>query len=42
MAKRAVSKAFVKAMEKQYPQGAVISPNKPAAKAKPKTAKKSK
>ena len=40
MAKRAVTKAFVKAMEKQFPKGATITPNKSPAKAKP--AKKSK
>ena len=40
MAKRAVSKAFVKAMEKQFPKGATITPNKSSPKSKP--AKKSK
>jgi len=41
MAKRAVSKAFVKAMEKQYPKGATITPNKSAPKAKPAKSGKS-
>jgi hypothetical protein len=40
MAKRTVSKAFVKAMEKQFPKGATITPKKSMPKAK--AAKKSK